>query len=945
MGRAHAVPASQINDFESPTEQAMLLPTPIPTKVVNTFVSSPTAGVAHGSKALNVNFKANSGTWLTSTMTLPSAQNWSATAGALAMSIHNPGTSDVTFYVVLSDNTDTLLWINKVKAGESVNVQQCLTTQEEFKKAAASTDWMAKYGLSKPPWIGLGTDKPVYVNDNSPPNRAAITKVSFQMEAAPTSDVNLVIDNMHLVPGPRFDQNYSPTPVNINSFETTTEQNLVNGTHPGVTVTYQTTPGGGMTLDGTKVMKLVWAANSGVNWPGVKLAPPEVPADWLGVPAAGLAMNVYNSSGAALSLACKVVDESGASKTSYFTVNAATAGKWVMPLHSKAGLGISGVTDMTAGAGSVDWQHISQIVLFYAPNPGPSTSFTAYVDHVRLVKGNVLTGIVDKYGQYTRDDWPGKVYSDSDLTSARSSEASALAASPSMSNRDSYGGWTLNPSGLGSGNGYFRTWYDSTRSKWWLVDPLGNRFFSTGTTCTSLDLDKTVIKNTHQTSPPPITLDRTSWFQPGALPVQGSSDPLAAFYTETTNGAVPFDKGGLAYDFFQANVYRKYYPGSGVDWQADWKLTQQARMKSWGFNTLAAWSALAGQIDVPFTIAITTAGTNVKTFFSPFQVHSEMRDPWDTADMKAAILYNLNHASAGVHKTNPKLIGYFVDNELGWGLDTWNPAYKHYQQFTIPWGVMMYDNNGGAGQLPAKNILIADLQTKYGTVAALNAAWGTSFNTASTITAVLQAPYDPNPTNRGAVVLTAGHVTDYRNFLTKYARKYFENVSTTINEFEDSTAPYQRNHLYLGCRFAQWNLEAIKACTEYADVVSFNIYGMFDNAKWAFLSDTSVIPIQKPAIVGEFAFLAQDRGLFGPTNDILTQAQRVSNYDLYMSRVATHENFVGAHWFQYVDEPLLGRHLDNEAGNFGYLSTTDTPYPELVAQTKSVHSTIYSDRY
>ena len=55
--------------------------------------------------------------------------------------------------------------------------------------------------------------------------------------------------------------------------------------------------------------------------------------------------------------------------------------------------------------------------------------------------------------------------------------------------------------------------------------------------------------------------------------------------------------------------------------------------------------------------------------------------------------------------------------------------------------------------------------------------------------------------------------------------------------------------------------------------------------------------------------------------------------------------FVGCHWFQYVDEPLTGRSFDGENYNIGFVTVTDTPYPELVAAARQVHVSAYVRRF
>jgi hypothetical protein len=56
--------------------------------------------------------------------------------------------------------------------------------------------------------------------------------------------------------------------------------------------------------------------------------------------------------------------------------------------------------------------------------------------------------------------------------------------------------------------------------------------------------------------------------------------------------------------------------------------------------------------------------------------------------------------------------------------------------------------------------------------------------------------------------------------------------------------------------------------------------------------------------------------------------------------VAENPDFVGAHWFQYVDQPLTGRTLDGENGHVGFVTVTDQPYDELVAAAREANLAI-----
>jgi agarase len=65
-------------------------------------------------------------------------------------------------------------------------------------------------------------------------------------------------------------------------------------------------------------------------------------------------------------------------------------------------------------------------------------------------------------------------------------------------------------------------------------------------------------------------------------------------------------------------------------------------------------------------------------------------------------------------------------------------------------------------------------------------------------------------------------------------------------------------------------------------------------------------------------------------------------YQDYVTSVADHPQFVGSHFFKFVDEPLTGRPMDGENYNIGFVTVTDTVYPELLTAAKAAHSEVYT---
>ncbi len=70
------------------------------------------------------------------------------------------------------------------------------------------------------------------------------------------------------------------------------------------------------------------------------------------------------------------------------------------------------------------------------------------------------------------------------------------------------------------------------------------------------------------------------------------------------------------------------------------------------------------------------------------------------------------------------------------------------------------------------------------------------------------------------------------------------------------------------------------------------------------------------------------------------QAERAKGYRYYVEQAAALPGFVGAHWFTWRDEPVLGRN-DGENYNIGFVDVTDRPYPELVEGVKAAMKRLF----
>lgn len=646
--------------------------------------------------------------------------------------------------------------------------------------------------------------------------------------------------------------------------------------------------------EGARALRIEFARET---WPHVAWSAGDPPWDWRGY--ALLVVDVTNPGDAAVAFALRVDDDPAADGVRHCrqagaTIAAGASGSFGINLGGGAdpmAFGMRGlprpgnIRDM-GGRGTL---RLEQIVAFQLFLPRPAAPATLLVDNIRLLPAPSLDGIVDAYGQYTGANWPGKVQSDADLARLRAAEEVAIARQPALPGRDEYGGWADGPTLPATG--FFRA--EKHAGRWWLVTPAGKLFLSFGMNCVRPEA-------------PTFVESRERLFT--WLP--GENEPLARFFGRAGNVHSGPVKSGRTFDFFLANLQRKY----GADSFAPWGEMTMKRLRHWGFNTIANWSdPRLFTKRMPYTTTLSVGGNHAR-LASGSDYWGKMHDPFDpqfAADADAAF-----RERATALKEDPFCLGYFVDNELswgGWGDEGW--------RYGLARGALV-----AAADSPAKAAFIARLKARYETVERLNTAWGTAFNTWD---ALAGRPFEP------PLPLNAAMKADMGDFVRALALQYFTVVRDTLRR-------YDPNHLYLGCRFAWRTPEAVQAAAEVCDVVSFNLYRpRLEPNEWEFAR-----ALDRPCLIGEFHFGALDRGLFH-TGLVAApnQEARARMYREYIQSVVDHPAFVGAHWFQYKDEPLTGRTLDGENYNIGFVTVTDTPYPELVAAARAAHAEAYARRF
>ncbi len=488
--------------------------------------------------------------------------------------------------------------------------------------------------------------------------------------------------------------------------------------------------------------------------------------------------------------------------------------------------------------------------------------------------------MIDRFGQFTHKNWPGKTHSENDLRKETRDELDQLSANSGPDNWNQFGGWTLGPQLKATGF-FYATQHDD---RWWLVDPNGRLFWSHGVDCVGFSGGITPIR------------DREFYFSD--LPTTDS--PLAKFYGSASWAPVGYyhDKGAYrTLNFTAANLMRKY----GDDWHAKAAALTHRRLRSWSMNTIGNWSdaAIYRQRSTPYVVTIDS--TKAKRIEGSTGYWGKFPDPFDASfrDVIDRRMRFEQDQSAG----DAWCIGYFVDNELAWGDE------RSLAVATL----------ASPRHQAAKQVFLADLVEKYDTIARLNGVWNTSH---ASWDELVESRTPPDVKNARS---------DLGAFYTRIAEQYFRECRDAVKRI----APY---HLYLGCRFAWVNDRGARAAAKYCDVIGYNLY-RYNVADFRLPSD-----LDRPVIVGEFHFGALDRGLFHtglrPTDN---QQDRADAYRKYVTGALNNPFIVGTHWFQFGDQATTGRG-DGENYQIGLVDICDKPYAETVKAVREVGRRMYKTR-
>ncbi|WP_364146088.1 chitobiase/beta-hexosaminidase C-terminal domain-containing protein [Paenibacillus sp. LPE1-1-1.1] len=281
---------------------------------------------------------------------------------------------------------------------------------------------------------------------------------------------------------------------------------------------------------------------------------------------------------------------------------------------------------------------------------------------------------VDRFGQLTSANFPGKVTNEQQLEADAAADASYYSGLTPPSNRDQYGGLEGSAAKYGlQKTGFFTIQQIGSRKV--MTTPGGNLFFSLGVNGLTANETYTMVKG------------REELFE--SMP-SNQEEYKSAFM------------GLENFSFYLANKYRK--TGKVPTEHAIYSEAAE-RIRKWGFNSAGGYSPekYSNETKLPYVRMLPLTSMNWANIggISIFDIFAP--------DAEA----KLDKTLANVLKPNkddPLLIGYFIDNEY-----EYHKFYSHVPKLK-------------ASKAAIKGRLVKRLKDKYQDIDKFNSHWQTSFN-------------------------------------------------------------------------------------------------------------------------------------------------------------------------------------------------------------------------
>lgn len=337
----------------------------------------------------------------------------------------------------------------------------------------------------------------------------------------------------------------------------------------------------------------------------------------------------------------------------------------------------------------------------------------------------------------------------------------------------------------------------------------------------------------------------------------------------------------------------------------EWAKQETANLKSHGFNSLGAWSAV-NQIrglseKMPYTVIVSPMGNLNKAMKNSGEEKEGFENAgWEGYPYDFACIWHEDFPeyvensvkTFAQYRDDPYLIGYFVDNEIPWKqyalencLTKWKPGHINHDK--------------------------------------------------------AQEWLDERKGKQGATLSEATD-EDKKAFIAYCLDYYLKTVTEAIEK-------YDPNHLFLGCRFNQWNYELVndeifRTAGKYMDVISINHY-----QKWQ--PDTQAMQnwaawSGKPFMITEYYVKGEDSGLPNNTGagwNVRTQEERGYFFQNFNIELIKSKACVGWHWFTYMDNDPEDMTTDpsNRDSNKGIVKWNFEYYTPLIESMTEFNNNVY----
>lgn len=485
---------------------------------------------------------------------------------------------------------------------------------------------------------------------------------------------------------------------------------------------------------------------------------------------------------------------------------------------------------------------------------------------------------VDRFGQTTRKDFPGKVKDEAELKADATTDDAYYAAFKPMAT-DSWGGLPGSKEKLGlNATGYFHT--EKKGERWILVDPDGNAFFHLGV-CTfgfSPGEDATYVKDRE---------DIYEWLPPRGGEYDKAWHPDKWWHDQ-------------AVSFYAANLVRKY--GSGYLDDKDAHIAKLVdRVRAFGFNSIGAFSgdspAFAAK-HIP-RMAMVGVGPELPGIRG-------VSDPFDEATLRKMD----ENWSKGVaaHATDPLIIGYFFANEQGFE--------------DIPRGVPQLN-----GKHAAKRKLVEMLQKKYATVEDFAKAWGVQVADWAAVA------------DKGLAVQTKDAFADMKAYEEIFLDAYFRTMTETFRKYDPNHLmvanrwqPGTANNEAL-CRTAGKYMDVISV-NYYTVGVDKGFIGrlhQWTGDKPMMWSEFYYTSSAESNCAGGGADMATMKGRGQAYRQYVEQGAALG-YVIGVEWFTLIDQAVTGRWFE---------RMNGERNNTGLFNVADRPYKDMVAEMAVANQDVY----